>query len=76
VEKKTPNSSPFAVLDHFIHNELDPRKIRRLLDAKGPKTPSLILLLKNEYKPYDAYQSTDQPVPVSRRFAFFTCEAI
>jgi hypothetical protein len=34
------------------------------------------LLLKNEYKPYDAYRSIDHPVRASRQFAFFTYEAI
>jgi hypothetical protein len=38
------------------------------------KIPSLSLLLKNEYKIYGTYRSTDQLVRASRRFAFFTCE--
>jgi hypothetical protein len=43
VNKKTPNSSPFAVLDRF-HNELDLRKIQRLRNAEGPKNtfPELV----------------------------------
>jgi hypothetical protein len=74
-EKKTPIVALRGARS-FFHNELDPRKLRRLLDAEGPKNTFPELVIKNEYKPYDAYRSTDQPVRVSRWFAFFTCEAI
>jgi hypothetical protein len=34
----------------FFHNELDPRKIRRLLNAEGPKNTILNLLIKTNKK--------------------------
>jgi hypothetical protein len=34
----------------FFHNELDPQKIRRLLDAEGPKNTLQSLLLKTNIK--------------------------
>jgi hypothetical protein len=49
-EKKTPNSSPFVVLDHFFQNELIPRKIRRLLNVEGPKNTFPELVIKKWIK--------------------------
>jgi hypothetical protein len=42
--------SPFAVLDHFFHNELDPRKERRLKNAEGPKNIFPNLVIKKQLK--------------------------
>jgi hypothetical protein len=50
VEKKSPNSSPFVVLDRFFHNELDPRKTRRLRNAEGPKNTFPELVIKKRLK--------------------------
>jgi hypothetical protein len=51
VEKKTPNSSPFAMLDCFFRNELDPRKTQRLQNAEGPKNtfPELVIEKRLKY---------------------------
>jgi hypothetical protein len=50
-EKKTPNSSPFVVLDRFFRNELDPRKTQRLRNPKGPKNtfPELVIEKRLKY---------------------------
>jgi hypothetical protein len=60
--KKTPNSSPFMVLGcSFITSSIH-EKIRRLLDAKGPKNTFPELVIKSEYKIHSTYRSTNQPV--------------
>jgi hypothetical protein len=75
-EKKTPNSSPFVVLDRFFITSSIRKKYEGFWMPKVQKTPFLSLLLKNEYKIHDAYRSTDQPVRTSQLFAFFTWGAI
>jgi hypothetical protein len=51
MENKTPNSSPFAVLDRFFRNELNPRKTQRLRNAEGPKNtfPKLVIEKRLKY---------------------------
>jgi hypothetical protein len=61
-EKKTPNSSPFTVLDHFFITSSIHEKYKGFGMPKVQKTPSLSLLLKNEYKIHSAYRSTDESV--------------
>jgi hypothetical protein len=46
VEDKTPNSSPFAVLDHFFVTSSIREKHRGFRMPKVQKTPSLSLLSK------------------------------
>jgi hypothetical protein len=49
--EKTPNSSPFTMLDRFFRNELDPRKTQRLRNAEGPKNtfPELVIEKRLKY---------------------------
>jgi hypothetical protein len=49
-QKRRPPTVPLRGARSFFHNELDPQNIRRPLNAEGPKTPSLILLLKMNEK--------------------------
>jgi hypothetical protein len=63
VGKKTPNSSPFAMLDRFFHNELDPRKTRRLQNAEGPKNTFPKLVIKKRLK-YSERWSVHRPARI------------
>jgi hypothetical protein len=48
MEKKIPNSSPFAMLDGFFITSSIREKCEGFGMSKVQKTPSLSLLLKNE----------------------------
>jgi hypothetical protein len=49
-QSRRPPTVPFAVLGRFFHNELDPRKTRRLLNAEGPKNTFPELVIKRRIK--------------------------
>jgi hypothetical protein len=70
VEKKAPNSSPFAVLDHFFVTSSIREKHEGFKIPKVRKTPSLSSLPRNDYNILGVGWSTVQRVRAAWWFTF------